>query len=700
MRVANLLMMFFLRGFSSCFLLICLALFHLNAAAQCINNFPYSEHFDQNNGNWTADGNASDWAWGVPKKSVIFKTTNTDKCWVVGGLTGNFYNNNENSWLKSPCFNFSGLKNPYISFLVNWDSERTYDGTSFQYSTDNGITWESAGRYGDAAKSCNDNYWFQTSSIRYGVQGEGWSGSVNNGGGKGWVMAYHSFPMLAGKSNVIFRFVFGAGSFQNNFNGFAMDDFSIGETISDYLTISYTCLNTPRQVSFTAQTNGCIASSTMQWNFDDASSGAANTANGSNVTHQFATTGSHTVTLSGRDARNEVTTITQNVFIPEVTATVKTPVLCNGGTTLAEASVTNTNDAVSYSWSTTPIISSPSAQLKAGDYTITASTVNGCFNSTSIMITEPAALQHTLQTKSADCNNQNGMIAITSNGGTAPYRYTWQGIQYTTPGANNLPAGNYSITVTDQNACVDRVDVALAKTLSTLDHSTDIISPDCGINNGSVKINTSGGDLSYTYQWMPNVSTESEANNITAGTYTVVITDIKQCRDTAFITLQSKPISVSLGKDTFICKGQTFLLNPTGDFATYKWNDGSTSPTKSVSNEGNYSVVVTNAGGCTARDTIRVSIGCGDLMFPSVFTPNGDGLNEQFGPTGGFSLVSSYRLLVYNRFGNLVFQSANPYQKWNGECGGKKTFGTYTFIATYIYDGERKMKKGTIVLFF
>ncbi len=693
-------MMFFLRRFPVLFFLTWFTGLQLTSNAQCISTFPYTEHFDQSNGNWTSGGTASDWAWGVPKKSVIFKTSNTDKCWIIGGLTGNFYNNNENSWLKSPCFNFNELKNPYISFLVNWDSEKRFDGTTLQYSIDNGITWEIAGRFGDAPTSCNDNYWFQTSDIRY-LPGEGWSGTANDGGGKGWVTAYHSFPALAGKANVMFRFVFGAGSFQNNFNGFAVDDFFIGEAITDQLAFSYACLNGARQASFTAQTNGCVDASTMQWNFNDAASGAGNTPTGQNVTHGFSSAGSFTVTLTGKNNRNEtVTSSPQTILIPNLTATVKTPILCNGNTGLAEALVTNTNAAVSYSWSTNPVITASSAQLKAGAYMVTASVAGGCSNSAPVMLTEPPALEHTLQTAPADCNNQNGIISITTKGGTAPYRYTWQGIQYTTPGANNLPAGNYSITVIDHNACIDKVDVVLTKIPSTLDHSTNISLPDCGINNGAITINTSGGDPAYTYQWLPDITTANQASNASPGFYKVIITDARQCRDTAFITLQSKPINVSLGNDTFICKGQTLLLKPAGDFASFLWNDGATSPTKKVSSEGNYSVTIINAGGCIARDTVHISSGCGDLLFPSAFTPNGDGLNEQFGPTGGLSLVYAYRLLVYNRFGNLVFQSPNPYQKWSGESSGKKLSGTYTYIASYIYDGERKMKKGTIVLFF
>ena len=109
--------------------------------AQCnatITSFPYYENFESNEGNWTAGGTNSDWAYGTPNKLLINSAASGTKCWVVGGLTGNFYNNGENSYLLSPCYNFSTLTNPQIAFNIFWETERRYDGASFQYTIDGG----------------------------------------------------------------------------------------------------------------------------------------------------------------------------------------------------------------------------------------------------------------------------------------------------------------------------------------------------------------------------------------------------------------------------------------------------------------------------------------------------------------------------------------------------------------------------------
>ena len=114
---------------------------------------PYVEDFELNNGGWTTGGTASDWAWGTPAKPVINGAGSGSKCWIVGGLTSSSYNNGERSWVQSPCLNISALSHPYINFLVFWESEQKFDGSSLQYSIDNAVTWNTVGSSTDASKN-------------------------------------------------------------------------------------------------------------------------------------------------------------------------------------------------------------------------------------------------------------------------------------------------------------------------------------------------------------------------------------------------------------------------------------------------------------------------------------------------------------------------------------------------------------------
>ncbi len=689
--------MFFLKYLQSASPIVILLIFVFSnrGNAQCVETFPFHEDFENSDGGWTTGGTASDWSWGAPAKSIINAAGSGVKCWITGTLTGNEYNENEYSWLQSPCLDFSNVKLPHLSFLVNWDTEQNYDGAALQYSVDNGNSWQSVGAFGDVADCINSN-WYNTYSIRYGLQPNGWSGSGNSGS-NGWVTAQHSLPLLAGKKNVRFRFVFGAGKIQNNFNGFAIDNLQIGEAPnSGTVSFDYNCKQN-REVTFTPVPATCVT--LQQWDFGDAAAGSNNTANGSMaVSHTFTTAGQYVVSLTGRSANGEAVSSQQTIIIPDVSAVVTTPIACNSSTGLITASVSNAEEA-RFSWNTSPETSTASATVKAGYYTVTAEAKNGCRNSTSVTITEPMPLHHQLATRNADCNNRNGSIVLTESGGVAPYEYAWSHATTAENSAYGLSAGTYSILITDHNNCKDLIEVALSQKLSTLSHTVTAIDPDCNMQNGEINIKESGGMAPYIYQWSPLVSNDVTATHLTEGHYSVIVSDASGCRDSLAMYLQDKQMQFSLGKDIALCNGQTLTLQPSPGFASYRWENGSEVPLRMISKEGSYSLTVFNEGGCIARDTIHVFGGCGDIHFPSAFSPDHNFKNDQFGPIGGLSLITSYRLLVYNRFGNLVFQSVNPYRCWNGADKNQRvTAGTYVYIATYQYNGKKQMQQGTITL--
>jgi gliding motility-associated-like protein len=477
------------------FILVLLLTGFTESAAQCsttISSFPYREGFETSAGGWNSGGVGNDWAWGTPAKPVISSAGGGTRCWVIGGLTASSYTNGEASWLQSPCFDFSGLDNPYIEFKVFWEMEQRFDGAGFEYSTDNGSTWSSVGSATDAINCLNTN-WFNNNSITYlaplSATRNGWSGNIQPGSGScnggsgsnGWVTAKHTMPYLGGTAAVIFRFIFGAGTICNNYDGFAVDDILINEAPPNAAAFTYACAAN-RVVNFTNSSAGCPTG--FSWNFGDPASGTNNTATIANPTHVFSATGEYTVSLTVSGPGNTPSTTSQQVTVIELTSTVINP---------------------------------------------------------------------------ADC--------LTGKGGSA-----------------------------------------------------------------SVGVTGAPGPFSYLWNTSP-VQRTATAVDLTATTYSVTVSA------------------------TGICP------------------------------------VTTNV-------TIPVDLSCIGIYFPTGFTPNNDGKNDSFGPLGSLSLLSNYKLSVYNRWGERVFYSVNPLEKWNGRVRGFETdMNIFAWFAEFSLQGNPKqLKKGTVTL--
>lgn len=163
------------------------------------------------------------------------------------------------------------------------------------------------------------------------------------------------------------------------------------------------------------------------------------------------------------------------------------------------------------------------------------------------------------------------------------------------------------------------------------------------------------------------------------------------------------PLKPDLGKTNTLCQSDTIVLNP-GNYDNYLWQDNSTAPTFTVTTPGTYSLTVKGANGCsnTASIFIAPSNACSDILFPTAFSPNGDQLNDCFGPLPhrNLAFVSNYSLRIFNRYGQVVFATSNPYEKWDGMFKGQvNNTGTFMWRAEYIYNnGNKKSQEGNVVI--
>jgi len=167
-------------------------------------------------------------------------------------------------------------------------------------------------------------------------------------------------------------------------------------------------------------------------------------------------------------------------------------------------------------------------------------------------------------------------------------------------------------------------------------------------------------------------------------------------------TVSPIPAAPFLGNDTAICSSDKLILNASGPYTGYLWQDGTTQPTINVSTSGTYQVIVSTGTGCETSSSILINVldNCDDVHFPTGFSPNGDGLNDKFGPLGNLFLLKNYTLKIFNRYGEIVFTSNNPYEKWDGSFRGKQN-GTlnYVWVAAYIYNNRAtKTQKGNLTI--
>lgn len=373
-----------------------------------------------------------------------------------------------------------------------------------------------------------------------------------------------------------------------------------------------------------------------------------------------------------------------------------------------ELIVTGGTPGYSYSWSPNVSTTSRADNLPTGTYSITITDAGGCSQIATIMLPNINApiITPVTSTNISCFNGNNGSISTTVSGGTPAYTYSWSPSGGDQPDATNLSAGIYTLTVTDQAGCTAQYIHTLTQPASAPSATFTVADATCNENNGSIQLTPSGGTPPYQYSWTPSSGASGpSATTLSPGNYSIQVTDANNCVFTTpvlSINNQGSVDPLNLGKDTILCFDETLLLSPPGNYRAFTWQDGSSQPTYLVTRPGTYSLIVESPDGCETTDEIIVTINpaCNNIYFPTAFTPNNDGLNDLFGPVGNLSGLSQYQFYIYNRWGERIFFTTDPYKKWDGRVKGTTTSSTvYTWFARFSFNGYPvETRKGTILL--
>jgi hypothetical protein len=276
-----------------------------------------------------------------------------------------------------------------------------------------------------------------------------------------------------------------------------------------------------------------------------------------------------------------------------------------------------------YQWSDATSQTTQTADgLKPGSYQVTVHDTQGCIGTGSASVANAVPLSLITSHTDAQCGNiADGTATVEAAGGVAPYSYLWNDpASQTSKTANNLAAGTYKVTVTDANGCTSIATETVQAPMQAIVLTSATNAACHGAANGSVSVSIQNGNpADFDYLWSdPAASTNIVVTGLTAGTYTVTVTDDNGCMEIATATisqpsalslsLESKPASCSDSSDgsaTVIATGGTPQGN--GNYQ-YKWSAAG-NPAVAVLDDvsaGSYLVTVTDANGCSATGSIGI----------------------------------------------------------------------------------------------
>lgn len=315
---------------------------------------------------------------------------------------------------------------------------------------------------------------------------------------------------------------------------------------------------------------------------------------------------------------NGSTTVSANGG-PSISVTSSSDVNCNGGSDgTATVSGSGGSGALTYAWSPGSLTGTTQSSLTAGSYTVTVTDGGGCTNSTTVTINEPSAINLVSSNITpANCGASDGSASVTVSGGSGGFTYTWSPTGGSTATASNIAAGTYTIDVEDQNGCAESLTIVVPNIggpTVTVASSTDAT---CfGENDGSASVSVTGGTAPYSYNWVPTGGSNDTATNLTAGTYTIAVTDNTGCVGSTTVTI-GEPTEIIIDEtltnvNCGAIDGQisTTVTGGSGSY-NYLWSpNGETTSSLTGLMPGSYGVTVTDANGCVATGSyVLTSIG-------------------------------------------------------------------------------------------
>ena len=383
-----------------------------------------------------------------------------------------------------------------------------------------------------------------------------------------------------------------------------------------------------------------------------------------------------------------------------------TPIDCfDNDNGVIDANPNGGSGTYTFAWGHTPDNTAVVSSLAGTTYEVTVTDENGCATFEQFQMIEPPLLSVSATTTPSSCGLDNGAISTSSTGGTIPYTYSWSNDASPVPNPDNLAGNTYTLTLTDDNSCETELDVLVASSVGievALITVTDVLCFNEDTGCIELEIETSNGNVESIYT--NEFGEISNSCDIPTGEYTVILTDEENCQYTQTFTIsQPEGIEILLespitnsGYNVSVYQGADGVIQTDVEGGVTPYDFSWIGPNNYINNEqnlnsliaGTYTLLLTDDNGCISTDLITVTEPQ-PLTLPNGLTPNADGRNDNY-VILGVDQFDKVELLVYNRWGNVVYSNSNYTNNWSGlnDNGEELSDGTYYVIATAVSNNE------------
>ena len=344
------------------------------------------------------------------------------------------------------------------------------------------------------------------------------------------------------------------------------------------------------------------------------------------------------------------------------------------------------------------------SNLDEGTYSVLVTDFNGCTVSASALINEPDDILVSYTIEDLVCaNSSSGSIVTQASGGTGSLNYLWSNGEIN-QNLININAGNYTLSVSDDLNCTEILQFeVLQPDEYFINHNITNVS--CfGGNDGQIELDIVGNTPPYSFLWNTG-ATNSNIENLFSGIYTLTVTDSNNCIETFDVEV-IQPDEINLD---FIVMDASCFENNDGEITTivsggslpyqFLWSNGEVTKDLFNLSEGNYNLLITDANNCQlSSEIIDVNFdgfdGC--IEIPSAFTPNSDGIHDEWAIYGLFNFPD-VKVNVFNRWGQLVFNSTGYDIPWDGKYNGVD-LPTSTYYYILEIEEINKVFNGTVTI--